>query len=331
MFVAGPDWTSSSSNAMEDVTDHTLLMNAPSATMHMEESTEIDPSSSENTSTVDVVSSGAILETPTSSTNSSQNEEGISQEAETIHAGITIDEVRGQLETSSSPESKPDGMSEHGTQGSQSRRSTRSMGRIETPPLAEDVEDEAEEEEEEEDEATELRELIETLLERVESRWSVADDGDPGAFPKEGLCFVALRLEAPPKYKGESAEVRVVLWPAWLLAPLKVPEIATQVERIEVVDGASRAGLAPEGGDARTVCCYGDGRFLRVRGSLLLPFDNARARGTSRGGLLWATALRQAEARRDCPADFVTMVSQNLDLCASPALLGRLWRAQQVR
>ncbi len=63
---------------------------------------------------------------------------------------------------------------------------------------------------------------------------------------------------------------------------------------------------------------------------LLLPFDKAKARGTSRGGLLWTTALRQAEARRDCPPGFVTMISQNMELCASPVLLGRLWRAQLV-
>ena len=77
--------------------------------------------------------------------------------------------------------------------------------------------------EEPEDEATELRELMATLMDRVECRWTVVDEGAPAAFPAEGLCWVNLRIIFEGEYKGEADVPKVVLWPAWLVAESKVP------------------------------------------------------------------------------------------------------------
>jgi len=91
---------------------------------------------------------------------------------------------------------------------------------------------------------------------------------------------------------GEPEITRVVLWPAWLVAEHKVPDVAQDVER-DTGAGAdasssSSAATAEKDQDAgqseearrrrralrrqlrdkkrglRTVCCYGDGRFMKV-------------------------------------------------------------------
>ena len=68
-----------------------------------------------------------------------------------------------------------------------------------------DAEDDAEDEEENaeaEDEEHEISELMNTLVDRVECRWTVVDEGACGLFPQEGLCLVGLKIIVPPEYKG---------------------------------------------------------------------------------------------------------------------------------
>jgi hypothetical protein len=100
---------------------------------------------------------------------------------------------------------------------------------------------------------------------------------------------------------GEPEITRVVLWPAWLVAEHKVPDVAQDVERdpgtAAAADSAA-TGAAEKDQDAgqsedarrrrralrrqlrdkkrglRTVCCYGDGRFMKVGSFLFISTSN---------------------------------------------------------
>jgi len=74
---------------------------------------------------------------------------------------------------------------------------------------AEANEDDAEEDEDEEEDAEqEVSELMDTLIDRVECRWTVVDEGSCGLFPQEGLCLIGLKIVVPPEYKGK----RKIAW-----------------------------------------------------------------------------------------------------------------------
>lgn len=65
-------------------------------------------------------------------------------------------------------------------------------------------EDDAEEDDDEEEDAEqEVSELMDTLIDRVECRWTVVDEGSCRLFPQEGLCLVGLKIVVPPEYKGK--------------------------------------------------------------------------------------------------------------------------------
>jgi hypothetical protein len=99
---------------------------------------------------------------------------------------------------------------------------------------------------------------------------------------------------------GEPEVTRVVLWPAWLVAEHKVPDVAQDVERDTATTGATdKDDKDADGGGAqsedarrrrralrrqlrdkkrglRTVCCYGDGRFMKARNALALTCRSSR-------------------------------------------------------
>jgi hypothetical protein len=269
------------------------------------------------------------------------------------------------------------------------RRSTRSSGPlVDSPRGDDDIDDEDEDEEEEEeeeehiveDEEKVIRDMVDTLLGRVEGRWSIVDEGKPFDFPAEGLCYVPLQLTTPPKYKGELDEVRNIMWPCWLITEEKKnhllstncstkhkeegddgedkkedqfrnksinegddelldaakPRLVVSKKRNEASSGEACVDSAtPCHSSLRTVCCYGDGRFLEIDEAYLLPFEDnevtvaAKAQADD-GGVLWREATKQADARMMCPDDFTNMVSQNIEYCAAPVLIGRLWATEKV-
>ena len=198
-------------------------------------------------------------------------------------------------------------------------------------------EDENEDEDEKEDEKAEIDELMDTLIDRVECRWQVVDDGDAKAFPQEGMCWVALRVVSPPEYKGEDEIIRLVMWPAWLIAPNKVYDLTKEdgdgvEEEEEDDDDDDDDDDANDDGDVeqraqlralrriakdtrnglRTVCCYGDGRFIKVKLSAMQPFESRSRQGTSRGGQLWNAAVKQAQAQTTMASEAVQPVAAEL-------------------
>ena len=152
----------------------------------------------------------------------------------------------------------------------------------------------------------EVCEAMDGALEKLASRCAVVDAGkDHAAFPREGLCFLRVT----------GSQQRKILWPAWLLS----------------------RGLAVSNDEKRKIVCYGSGWQLEVTVEELLEYDPSLTYKYKRlGGDLYAEAFVEAEARRSLGEDedeqkaFSELVTQNLEACRDPVLLGRLY-AEHLR
>lgn len=164
---------------------------------------------------------------------------------------------------------------------------------------------------------------IEEMMDRLCSRHSVIDAGDWEAFPVEGLCWLRVKRldDNDDDDAAEIDEANEVHWPAWLLARGTESWSGDTVDRDDFT---------------RVVCCYGSGWTVEVQIFELSPFSS-RSPSPSRGGRLYRAALAEAESRAKLAsnpeelANFESLISQNMDFCQSPVLLGRVWRAHESR
>jgi hypothetical protein len=116
--------------------------------------------------------------------------------------------------------------------------------------------------------AKECQNVIDKIIEELEQREIIVDDGEPNALPREGLCWVRLRADA-----GH----RTALWPAWLLARAKAPQFEGWIDE-------------DDDGSTRLVCCYGDGAFVRAALVDVLPLSATATLMPPGGeGALWTS------------------------------------------
>mmetsp|Transcript_11823 Transcript_11823/g.17684 ORF Transcript_11823/g.17684 Transcript_11823/m.17684 type:complete len:783 (+) Transcript_11823:115-2463(+) len=155
----------------------------------------------------------------------------------------------------------------------------------------------------------EVRDVCEEMLQTLKNKMSVVDSGNAHGFPYEGVCWLGL------KKKNDE----IIQWPCWLMA-----------RGTEVWEGYHD----PDRDEwTRTVCCYGSGWIKVCRMGELTPmnvwYENQN------GGRLYRSALKEAKARFELhenaeeTANFLSLVSQNLEFCQHPVLLGRIFESHK--